>query len=365
MTAGYAQPLSEAEQQLRGSMVAFGFRKDDAVLYSHILRCGSVSFQQLLIATRIEPDCLRAALRKLVLLCLISEQRDTERTRFVAISPAQVWDALMFDTLWRTATDAVSGLHVMPMPGEARAAGIAAIRSAAIALVPNQGKSPFWYRKNFDDTDQFALACSGALYDARTSVVSAERPPRLPQTALFWPAIVACCARGVRYTRYATVDEIFVHGIDIVTRDTKDMRIDLRIAPAAAFSGSMFLVDDTTLFIFGTDSGTAGFSARQSRNPAVVERHILRKLAPLAAAAVPFAEVIGHVIDHVETPRSEIARAADHTVFDLVARLGRFAVIGPDQRASAEALAAQGLLQPVPGGYAVAFASNRHLAALI
>jgi hypothetical protein len=365
VTAGYAQPLSEAEQLLRDSMVAFGFRKDDAVLYGHILRGGSVSFQQLLVATRIEPDSLRQVLRKLALLCVISEQRDADRTRFVATPPAQVWDALMFDTLWRTATDAVTELHVLHRPGEARTAGLAAIRSAAIALVQNQGKSPLWYRKDFDDSNQFALACSGELYDARISVVSAERPPRLPQTALFWPAIVACCARGVRYTRYATVDEVFVHGIDIVTRDTKDMRIDLRFAPAAAFDGSMFLVDDTTLFLFGTDSGTDGFSARRSRNPAVVERHVLRKIAPLAAAAVPFAEVIGTVIDHVDTLRSAIAGSADHAVFDLVARLGRFAVIGPEQRASAEDLVARGLLQPVPGGYAVAFATNPRLAALM
>lgn len=143
------------------------------------------------------------------------------------------------------------------------------------------------------------------------------------------------------------------------------MRIDLRIAPAATFAGSMFLVDDTTLFVFGNNRATDEFSARQSRNPAVIERHILRRIAPLAAAAIPFAEVIGPVINHVETLQSGISSAAEHRVFDLVARLGRFAVIGPDERASAETLAARGLLQPVPSGYAVAFATNRHLAALI
>jgi hypothetical protein len=142
------------------------------------------------------------------------------------------------------------------------------------------------------------------------------------------------------------------------------MRINLRIAPAATFAGSMFLVDDTTLFVFGNNHATDAFSARQSRNPAVIERHIQRKIAPLAAAAIPFAEVIGPVIDHVETLRSGISAAAEHRVFDLVARLGRFAVIGPDARASAETLVGRGLLQPVPGGYAVAFATNRHLAAL-
>ncbi len=365
MTAGFAQHLSEAEHRLRDSMIAFGFQKNEAVLYSTILRNGAASFQQLLVATRIEPEVLRTVLRKLALLCLISELRDDDRTRFVATPPAQVWDALMFDTLWLTATDAVSELHSLSKPGETRTADIAAIRAEAMACAPNQGRSPFWYHKRFDDTDQFALACSGALYEAQTSVVSAERPPRLPQTALFWPAVVACCARGVRYTRFATVDEIFVHGVDIVTRDTRDMRIDLRIAPAAAFSGSMFLVDDTTLFLFGNDAGKGGFSARQSRNPAVIERHILRKNTRLAAAAVPFSEVIGHVLDHVESLRSRIVGAADRSVFDRVARLGRFAVIAPGERARAEALAAQGMLQPVPGGYALTFTMNRHLAALV
>jgi hypothetical protein len=357
-------PSSQAERVLHERMIAFGFCREEAALYGQVLRQGSTSFKQLFLATRIDPDRIRMALRKLALLCLLSELRNTDRTRFVATPPAHAWDALMFDNLWRSATIATSTIDQIPAPG--KAADIAELRAAAMACVRDAGKSPLWYLKSFDDTDQFALACSGALHDARARVVSAERPPRLAQTALFWPAILACRARGIHYTRYATLDEVFVHGVEIVTRDTKEMHIDLRIAPAAAFLGSSFyMIDDTTLFLFGSDPTTKSFSARQTRNPEVIDRQVLKKVKPLADSAVPFNDLIGNISDHVDELRRGVLEVSHRTVFDLVARLGRFAVLPDEQRAAAKVLVARGLLQQVPGGYALAISSYPLLAELM
>lgn len=362
--------VSENEMRgLRQSLSALGFSQSDTSVYLELLSGSSSTTQQLLHSTRLPPNSVQQSLWRLKTLHLVNEVAAAGKIRLYAVDPKVAWGAFLCDESWRvTADSSVSkGQHISSMAEVSeRAAMIDEIANVATMVYKTAGRSRLLRRTVFDSSSDFALCCSEALMGAQKRVIAVERKPQSQQVALFWPAILDMTARGVVYTRYAAIEELFYHGIEIVTRDVEALGIDLQIARVDEISSSLFLIDGETLFLYSNTEEEALFSARVSRNPEVIDRYASVKLRLLEASAIPFARIKDAVLLNVDHQRTAAqAIGASMAVFERVARLGKFARLTAKERVAADFMTKAGILRSYSEGYGVAILSNRELSAML
>lgn len=347
--ASHAATTAELHRCLRQA----GFSHDDCQVYLTLLQYRSPGYQRLVKATRLSIDAVQMALAKLKAMYLVIEMGEAGQRRYCVTDPWNAWNALVLDQCWRSASTPLSVNPNYRLESETKRHKLLRhIAGLAAETFASDKRSVEKFQKVFDHEDEFAVACSNAFSEAKVSVVAAERPPRLPHVALFWPAIVDLREKGVNYTRYAPICEVFSHGIEIVHRDCEGLGIDLRIVPRDAIRTSLFMFDDNRLFLFGNDGPANNFRGRLSRNPAMINRYRKEKLAAMERQAIRYAAVKDAIQNHMDAQLRRLRSAESIALFTKIRDLGKFCFLDDADRALARNLVDRGFLDVVGDGFA-------------
>lgn len=365
MTLRIPRPATTTDE-LHSCLRQAGFSHDDCRVYLTLLEHRSPGYQRLVKATRLSLGAVQMALAKLQAMYLVVEMGETGQRRYCVTDPWNAWNALVLDQSWRSASSPLSVDPDLSAESETKRHKLLRhIAGLAAEAFAHDKRSVEEFQKVFDHEDEFAVACSNAFSDAKVRVIAAERPPRLPHVALFWPAIVDLREKGVSYTRYAPICEVFSHGIEIVHRDCDGLGIDLRIVPQSAIHTSLFMFDDDRLFLFGNDGPDNSFRGRLSRNPAMINRYRKGKLAAMEDQAVPYAALKDAIHGHMNAQVNRLKCPDSAALFTKIRDLGKFCFLDETDRALAHKLADRGFLDVAGDGFAASPKGHPQLESLM
>ena len=286
-------PLSTADDgPLARLLFAFGLPAGASAVYVTLLTERPLTEARL---RALSPE-FRVALKLLTSMRLVNIDQDRkDRPVIYATDPEIGWLALSADIAWlnsnslapirpTTPTGALSADQMRQL-----CANIAT--SAAVLHRPHRiSASHLWHPANSDVEMTHLIA--EVILKATRRIIATSRAPRLEHLATIWAALTTRIADGVAYHRIAEVDEVKEHGLAIVSRDTNELAIDLRLVPARRIRTKFYIADDSLMAVYhiGTRMPGIRFGAI-TRHRHIIERHVAR-FWKLHAGALPAAPVI-------------------------------------------------------------------------
>lgn len=338
-------------------LVKFGFVYQDGLVYAFLLQHGRLTVQQLLHASRTDPSELDSSLTKLCQFCLVTEVASDGGRCFRAVDPQLSWQAFGYAALWQTAESPTKPFD-RNESADPKLIQIRVITSAAQALYKSKADKVSRYRKAYDSVEEFSLDCGQALMSAQREVVASETSPRRLQTSLFWPSIVSMRERGVVYTRYCDIEEICMHGIDVVRRDVHEMNIKICVVPRRIRRHSFFIVDGLVMFVHKySEASAAKFHGTCSKNSGLIGRYLGEQIPALSKQSMLFQDIVSDLEQNIANKRTilkmENQSGSIEAVFNKIVSLGKFAPLSVLERKIADDLCGFGCLRKNAEGYCV------------
>lgn len=323
---------------------SLGLAHEEALLYVSILRKGGVE--------GIEAD--GQALTNLVGLALVRSEIDERGKPFlVATHPRIAVNSLINRVVWANQpADAGRGTAAEDEMIASHQADLAPLVVGLEGLL-QRGETPPLVA--YEDADAFAAALVDAIAEADVQVRGVTARGWLPNIALVWGAICDALGRGIPYYRLSDLVTWVSWGYAINRRDVRESGVRLRIS-TSAIADKYFIVDDHSAFIFesGPSEGRFTSSGTRMRNRLLVAG-LVDSFDDAWEAGVP-AEA---ALDATERLRGDFlarARGVAPDALDVAAKIfdyGVYCSYTPDERATARALLADGMVRGCGNAFGV------------
>lgn len=336
-----------------------------ASVYVALLEFGPHTEQALLRRRVVAVEELAQALKVLrEVLLLIGEQRYRGKVRYYATNPRIAWRWQEFRFIWDRVLTLVPVDEVpllQDMRDQERLEMLRAIRADAVALFDQRRHSLVEDGRGrvLADEGEYAQACAEVISLAEREIIAIDQPPYMTATLpVFWSAITDRRAAGVTYRRYVPIEEILLHGLDVVARDIDEVGVDLQVINPATIRQRFYLVDDKFLLIKFANGSTSGSVAMLSH-----DRHKIQRYREWTAQAVATALPASEVLPSARRWAASLAHAAGRRfasdsherVTHEIARMGKFAEFEPEHLPCIRDLLAEGFIEQVePERYALA-----------
>lgn len=323
------------------------------VIYIFLLDHGPSTRQRLLRTCPVPPEELELSLQLLQALFLVQRQLFRDSERFYASHPNISWRWQELDLVWReqlTLGAVEEAPALMVAQAEERRRLLPQIRelcSTAYKAWPYTSVT-IPRGRAYGDAHEYAYACAEAILLAEDRIISLHRPPSLPHVAIFWAAILDRRKEGIDYTRCVTLEEIFKHGLDVVTRDICEVGIRTFVVEADRIWKSLYLVDDRYLLAKSARQPPVGYLIRNSE---IIERHV-RRAERVIAQSLDSDRVMGFCSQWLEEVGDAVGREHGNEARDLVDRVGRagiFCDLDAKGQRLAQSLKAAGIFRSFGG----------------
>lgn len=326
-----SQPTGASLIPLLDALRRLTFPPTSAALYAWLAVGGPQNAARLRATVDVEARDVRTALAWLTNRRLVARRRIEGETRFYVVEPGVAISALVTDVVWRHIST-LEDVHALPPTADDRVEALRAAADEAMGILRRSYVSVDGVRgsRNARAHEPRALAVLSveAVRLARDEVRAASRRPRLPDVAFFWGAITTAMSHGVAYRRVTDVHEIVEHGLDVVSRDTSETGVDLRVTEPEHVSRGFYVIDRDYVVLHdvadGNDRPAQG--GRLTSNGHEIERRrkqwdrLYERAIPADVALAQFRLSSGRLLDRVDP--------ADEPLLRFVRRLvafGKFA----------------------------------------
>lgn len=348
-----------ARDRLRGNLKSFGLSDAAVAIYTTLLEFGPQTKQTLLSGRVVSVEDIDTGLSLLQAILLIAEHRDRRNLRYYATNPNVSWKWQEYSFVWervRSLVDVDSEELSDDEKAQTRLRLLRSLRADAAILFDLRRHNVVDDRRGriMTSEGEYALACAEVITMAKEEIVALDRPPHATQTLpIFWSAITDRRASGVAYRRYVPLEEMLLHGLDVVERDINEVGVDLHITDPINIKRTFYLVDNRYLLMRFVTPSEQGGLGRLTHDKHKIQR--FRTFAEgTAARARPASAVLPHARAWVEALLGHVTDRFDHRhhaeIIDQVARLGKFADIPADSEAAVGDLLTAGLIENVDTG---------------
>ncbi len=346
--------LSEEAQTL---MRALGIPSAVSTLYITLLQTAAVPMNKVGDLVGLPPAAAEQAISYLKLFRLISQDIEYGELVLYAANPRNAWKAHDADFYWMRSQHIgdIESLPALPeMADEERRRRYARLERVCGAIYDANTKAhdPLRHQHRDIHSEQlFASWLAVAVSAAQRTIFAVDRPPRLPDLAPIWVALTRRIRAGVRYTRIVGVDEIVEHGLDIVSRDIQEYNINLRLLPPEYTREAFYLIDNKRLLVKNqrpdVNEHRGEVFGVYTTKPPIVRRfkdRFDKNYMPVSVGAGATIESLRAHADHTRKLLLESGQARDASIFDNVARYGKFARSSIEDRPCLDRLIASKLL---------------------
>ena len=330
----------EMEKSLRDDLREYGLTKIVAEVYLTLLGNGALTFQGLLRRRIAAPEDLMLSLGILNHILLIGEQHFRDEIRYYATNPRISWRWQEFQFVWDRVLTLIPVDQVPKLESERDQERMLLLRrlqkSTWQVYAPRPRSSVETRRGRLLSNDgEYAHVCAEAISLAERHIVAVDSPPHTTATLpVFWSALTERCMSGVKYTRFVPIDEVFLHGLEIVARDLSEVGVDLRIVEPHLIRQRFYLVDETLLILRfpdapdapdAPDGMTVGRISYDKQKVGRLKQYIER----LRYTALPAQDILPAIkrwaVDKAAWAGQYFSGADHRKVLTEIAQLGKFA----------------------------------------
>jgi hypothetical protein len=358
---------------LHDGLVRYRLPQSAVLVYLVLLEFGPHTKQALLQRRVLAVEDIDSALATLRHVLLIGEQQYRSKVRYYATNPRIAWRWQEFRFIW----DRV--LTLTPVDAEPpleddldreRLRLLRTLRADAVALFDLRRHSLVEDGRGraLATEGEYAQACAEIISLAQQEIVAVDRPPYTTATLpVFWSAITDRRAAGVAYRRYVPLEEMLLHGLDVVTRDIEEVGIDLHIVDPTVIRQRFYLVDGRFLLIKFNNQEAGQATARLS-----YDKHKIQRFKELAertvATAQPARDVLPAARRWANAMITEVSRrfgsGLHERITQDIARMGKFAQLHKEHLPIVRDLVATGvIIRTEEERYALAPPPDRDFAA--
>jgi hypothetical protein len=337
-----------------------------ATVYLHLLQGGTVTVSDIASLVSVAPVTVDQAIEYLKLFRLISHDVVFGKDIVYASSPRNAWKAHDTDFYW------IRSLHIgdiealPPLPAmadEERRRRYLRLERICGEMYDAATKphDPLRHQHRDIHSDRlFSSWLASLVASASKTIVAIERPPRLPDLAPIWVALTRRIRAGVKYTRIVGIDEVLEHGLDIVSRDMSEYKIDLRLLQQDSIEDAFYIVDGKRILLKNLkdqarDGRPEHFGVYTSKQP-IVRRFKAKFEGKYMPASVGAQAVVSRLHEHARTVRGILTRTRsgrESAAYDQIVRLGKFAPQDADAIIARTVLLQTQAISRNPSGYYV------------